>query len=235
MSKGYNIIIELPNTLYRFPVNRAVISLYDYPATITDGTVFGTPAISTDGTAIVGQLLSDNIGRYKLNNIPTGKYTAIATGVGINAQILVGYEDLDIGWGSDVTGSDVPYRDNTNVSIARKFELVDNVLGTQYDSYTCILNQTGANHPIATEFSNSVGEIVWTRLSSGIYTANSDELFTAYTFIPPYLTNLVDTAGVAYRLTKTSSSILTLTTVDFGVPTDGLLVNFPLEFKIYRV
>lgn len=231
MSKGYNVIIELSNTLYRFPVNRAVISLYDYPATITDGTVFGTPAISTDGTAIVGQLLSDNIGRYKLNNIPTGKYTAIATGVGINAQVLVGYEDLDIGWGSDVTGSDVPYKDNTNISIADKIAQLE---GNKFLSYVCILNQVGTSNPVATEFDKSIGEIVWSRLSNGVYIATSDNLFNNI-IIPPYLINLVDVSGVAYRLTKTSNSILTLTTLYLGTPTDGLLVDFPLEFKITKL
>ena len=103
-----------------------------------------------------------------------------------------------------------------------------------FDSYTCTLNQLETNHPVAMEFTNDVGQVIWSRISSGIFTANSDGLFTDKTFIPPYLNNLVNTVGVAYRLTKTNSSVLTLITVDSGIPTDGLLVNFPLEFKIYK-
>ena len=128
MAKGYNEIIELSNTIYRFPVNKATVMVYNYPASVVDGTIIGTPAISSDGTQIVGTLLSDNVGRYILENIKVGKYSVVVSGVGITPQVLLGYEELDISYGSDVTGTDIPYMDNTNVSIATKIQELENRL-----------------------------------------------------------------------------------------------------------
>lgn len=120
MAKGYNEIIEISDSVYRFPKNNVVLSVYDYPATIVDSTILGTPAVSTDGTEIVGQLLRDKIGRYLIESIRPGLYTVVATGGGITPQVLVGYEKMEVTWGHDITGSDIPYKDNTNVSIATK-------------------------------------------------------------------------------------------------------------------
>lgn len=47
-----------------------------------------------------------------------------------------------------------------------------------YKSYVALLSQSDTNAPVATVLQNEIGEIIWSRSSTGIFTAISNGLFT---------------------------------------------------------
>ena len=50
--------------------------------------------------------------------------------------------------------------------------------GSGYKSYVAIMNQSGTSAPVATIVKNDIGNIVWTRNSSGIYYGTLSGAFT---------------------------------------------------------
>lgn len=63
-----------------------------------------------------------------------------------------------------------------------------------YKKYVALITQTGTNNPVATVLENTIGDIVWTRISMGLYAGTSTGSFTQNkTIIPPF-----DPVGYTY-------------------------------------
>lgn len=76
-------------------------------------------------------------------------------------------------------GKEVYYRDPNGVQTL----WVGNAQGEAwpsvgYKEYVALLTQAGTDAPVATVLSNTIGEIVWTRIITGYYNATSSGLFT---------------------------------------------------------
>jgi hypothetical protein len=122
MGKSVNIYLDLKDGVFQTPRNNAVVQLFDYPATLSDGTIFGTQAVSSDGTVIVGYQ-SANRGRYHFRNVISGKYyTAVVSGGGITTFIPEGFTKLSVPQAPDATGTDIPWKDGEVDSLATKIE-----------------------------------------------------------------------------------------------------------------
>lgn len=126
--KGKTEIIAFKDSFFQYPINYANITFYNYPATITDSTVNGTIAVDTTGSQITGVLLNDRMGQYKFENIPAGYYTVVISGVGIKTFIPQGFDKYEVLLSSQITGTDIPYKDNSSESIAKKIDDILEIL-----------------------------------------------------------------------------------------------------------
>jgi hypothetical protein len=59
------------------------------------------------------------------------------------------------------------------------FETVSNLINP-YKVYTALLTQTGTSNPIAYVLQNTIGEIVWTRNSAGVFYATLTDAFLEF-------------------------------------------------------
>jgi len=122
MGKSVSLYVDLKDSIFQTPRNSAVVQLFNYPATLSDGTITGTQAVSSDGTTVVGYQ-SANRGRYHFRNIPSGKYyTVVVSGGGITTFVPEGFEKWSVTQAPDFTGTDVPWKDGEVDSIATKIE-----------------------------------------------------------------------------------------------------------------
>ncbi len=116
--KYENFCIDVSTWGYRIPYNRAIIQLYNYPATVTDGTINGTQAVTVNGdtTGTTGRLVSLE-GKYQFEYIGKGLYTAIISGSNIKTEVMTGFERIPV-LPADITGSELKYKDSSLTSIA---------------------------------------------------------------------------------------------------------------------
>lgn len=125
MSKTKDFIVTINESRFGTPRENLVLDLYQSGVYIYDGTVIGTPIIDGEGNILKG-VPQESVGDYKFSSIPFGqKYTVVISGLGVTTQIPEKLKDIDIGLPYNVTGSDIPYKNNTNVSIQTAFESLD--------------------------------------------------------------------------------------------------------------
>lgn len=105
-----------------------------------------------------------------------------------------------------------------------------------YKVYTALLNQTGTSAPTVIVLENTIGSIVWSRVSTGLYKA---ELTGAFTTSKTHL--MIGSAAVGLAITNYCE--INLNTVDFinvstgrvgGSLQDALLLNTPIEIRVYN-
>ena len=101
-----------------------------------------------------------------------------------------------------------------------------------YTVYTALLNQTGTAAPVATILQNTTGgTIIWTRTSTGEYTATiANALFTLNKTLV-FINNGDGThqgAGVAPSWISP-----TTTTINIDTFSDGALINGAIEIRVY--
>lgn len=104
-----------------------------------------------------------------------------------------------------------------------------------YKVYTALLTQSGTNAPVPTVLENTLGEIIWTRNSVGVYTATSffARFVSGKTICFTTFGNFdsdPSTAAASY----TTNSTVTLNTY---LPTDGSYDNFSnlaFEIRVYN-
>lgn len=130
--KSKKVPVKINDRRFRLPKVNLDVYLYEYGVTITDGTIIGIRAVTSIGTDSTAEQ-GNNPGNYFFNNIPTGKkYSVVVSGSSVTTQIPEELEEIDIGMAYDVTGSDIPYKNNSTVSIATRLgELGDYT--TQYE------------------------------------------------------------------------------------------------------
>jgi hypothetical protein len=104
-----------------------------------------------------------------------------------------------------------------------------------YKKYVALISQTGTNDPTVSILENTIGDIVWTRLSSGVYqgvlfNAFIDD-FKTYLTINQTLQNL---GGVNY-ITWFDGSTIQIDTLDNTFTnSDGLLGFTTIEIRVYE-
>jgi hypothetical protein len=105
-----------------------------------------------------------------------------------------------------------------------------------YKVYTALISQTGTNAPIATILENTIGSIVWTRVSAGVYRATLDDTFLIDKLFIPCPSGGFDSSvntgggGTSYKLARNNDAIIQLTTSS----TDDVLNYTPIEIRVYN-
>ena len=99
----------------------------------------------------------------------------------------------------------------------------------KYKVYTALLTQTGSSAPVATVLENTIGNLVWTRSTGGIYTAT---LLNAFPDLKTFALNgnaLNLTASVSVTTSNGSPS-----TVSVLTSTDSVLNKTSIEIRVYN-
>lgn len=101
-----------------------------------------------------------------------------------------------------------------------------------YLVYTALLSQTGTNAPTAIVLKNTLGEITFTRDATGIYSANSEMLYTEGKRMAFMMNNFNQRYGLmAYFY---SVSVCEIRVSDDGQTlTDDALLDTPFEIRVY--
>ena len=102
-----------------------------------------------------------------------------------------------------------------------------------YKVYTALLTQTGENAPVATVLENTIGDIVWARISEGSYEGILANAFTNNKTFILVGANLSDgTSEITFETSAFLSKIF-LATYAARLTSDGLLINTPIEIRVY--
>jgi hypothetical protein len=117
--KSNTLNISIDESRFRYGIKNLTVDLFVYPATISDGTILGVRAVKTTGQQAVA-VQGSVAGNYFFTNIPIGKYTVVLSGAGVTTQIPERLNEIDTGLPWNTTGSDIPWNDNTEDSIATK-------------------------------------------------------------------------------------------------------------------
>ena len=105
----------------------------------------------------------------------------------------------------------------------------------QYKIYSALLTQTSTNPPIATILENTLGDIVWTYSSSGVYTGTLISGFPKYKYFSPMPLSGFDCqvnqggGGNAYSWYRINDNSISVSTTE-----NGILENSPIEIKVYN-
>lgn len=133
---------------------------------------------------------------------------------------------------------------NDQETISKINEVIDYLNGNSgngsYKVYTALLTQVGTNNPTAKVLQNTLGgEIVWTYTNVGDYVgtligAFAQDKTVTIPLIEKYQTN--DLGGeVNIRVgTDTINTVKIKTTDNVFVDTDGILVDSPIEIRVYN-
>lgn len=108
-----------------------------------------------------------------------------------------------------------------------------------YKVYTALITQTGVSAPTAIELENTIGEITWEYLTTGLYTANSAGLFTVDKTWTVF--GSIFDATVALNVPVTSGSngnslpnIINVRVFGGDYLGDGLLTQASIEIRVYN-
>jgi hypothetical protein len=98
--------------------------------------------------------------------------------------------------------------------------------------YRAVLTQTSTNAPIAVVLGpNTIGNIVWTRTTTGIYVGTLANAFQGY---PVLITGEADITR-SVKVNNTSSNTFSIATYISGSLSDGALSNQFIEIRVYNV
>lgn len=103
--------------------------------------------------------------------------------------------------------------------------------GVEYLVYTALINQSGANAPVATEIENTLGAVVWSRYDVGGYNATLAGAFTANkTFFS--ITASEPTGIAGGRQDVDNMYVQTFDTIT-GNAQDGVMTEVSVEIRVY--
>lgn len=108
----------------------------------------------------------------------------------------------------------------------------------KYKVYTALLTQSGTSDPTIVVLENNIGNIVWERDDVGRYSATLINAFTTNkTFIN--LSNNFSFTGPNFQTSWVNSSIFSedsfqIRTIRNGSPGDNMLLNTPIEIRVYN-
>lgn len=109
-----------------------------------------------------------------------------------------------------------------------------------YKIYRALLTQVVPSAPVATVLENTLGAIVWARSSLGVYTATLANAFTVgKTHTITGSDWILNATFTVIQTEKTSSSVITITTIDVDIsgptaaPNDGLLSSTSITILVY--
>lgn len=103
-----------------------------------------------------------------------------------------------------------------------------------YQVYTCLLTQSGTAAPTATILENSIGSIVWTRSSAGIYVGTLSSAFTANkTWLQANWSDESASGNIVFQLKRTSSNTVQLLSSSDGINGFDVFTNLSIEIRVY--
>lgn len=106
------------------------------------------------------------------------------------------------------------------------------ILITESLLYKAVLNQTGTNAPTEDDIvKNTIGNIIWTRDSTGLYYGTLSGAFTTGKTIA--LTSGFDSNGNMIGLDTEANRIVLTTRGTTGILTDGILVDHSISIEVY--
>jgi hypothetical protein len=115
-------------------------------------------------------------------------------------------------------------------------EFIDNSVPT-CKRYKALLTQTGTNAPVATVLENTLGNLVWARSSSGIYTATLTGAFPLLkTFAPIILDHDIEGAvfGQHISIRRSTDDYMTVKTIDTASSVHDSYLNYtPILIEVY--
>jgi len=177
------------------------------------------------------QIVSIMQGYNTKTNVTTDNHNSIILGsgnvVGDGLRALVVGDNLTIENNGIAT---------TNLTITQTLNgrAVSDILPT-YTKYIALISQTSTSAPTVIELENTIGPIVWTRISTGVYEGTFAGAFTldkTYTTLSQVATNSI---ALVYR--KTIDTIK-IETTNLQNPTashhDTHLVKNTLEIRVYE-
>jgi hypothetical protein len=98
-----------------------------------------------------------------------------------------------------------------------------------YKKYVAIIGQNGTANPIVTVIENTIGPIVWTRVSAGIYDGTLSGAFSNNTIC---LSN--GTVDGAFIIAKYGSNSIRILSTDTGFTlSDNVLAGQSIEIRVY--
>ena len=107
-----------------------------------------------------------------------------------------------------------------------------------YKVYTALLNQSGTNAPVATVLENTLGgEVVWNRISDGVYNATLSLAFVENkTFLNLSYNHENDVTGSSNGLMfRVNQNTIQLESGVIGdIRYDSTLINTPIEIRVYN-
>ena len=164
-------------------------------------------------------------------NVTTNNNDSIIIGSG--NVVGDGLKALVVGDGLSIENDGIATT-NLTVTSTLNGRAVSDILPT-YTKYIALISQTSTSAPTVIELENTIGPIVWTRISTGVYYGTLTGGFTVgktYTI----LSNTVkDNQAVISLLTANTISIETLEVKHpAGAHHDGFLNNNTLEIRVYE-
>lgn len=91
--------------------------------------------------------------------------------------------------------------------------------------YRALLTQSGTDAPVATVLENSLGDVVWTRLTTGVYRATLVAAFpSGKTWVP---------TGLGFYTIRSNDNVVQLTSYSSGVEADSVLYETAIEILVY--
>ncbi len=110
-----------------------------------------------------------------------------------------------------------------------------NAVSRPYKVYTSLVNQRGTNVPTTVIQENTIGNISWTRLSSGAYSGTLSGAFPVLKTVCFITLGSVSGSGsVISASAQSANEIRIITTSGNGTPTDGLITNASIEIRVYN-
>ena len=177
------------------------------------------------------QIVSIMQGYNNKTNVTTDNHNSIILGSGnvigdrLNALI--------VGNGLSLENDGIA---TTNLTVTETLNgrAVSDILPT-YTKYVALITQSSTSAPTVIELENTIGPIVWARISTGVYEGTLTGAFTAnktYTTLSQVATNSI---ALAYRKTD---DIIKIETTNLHSPTaahqDTHLSNNTLEIRVYE-
>jgi hypothetical protein len=205
----------------------------------TLGIVIGSryTVLNTGITYICTDATEDNAVWSEISNgVPYKVYTALLTQSGVTSTYNIGAGILSIGVTYTIqdTYGDADF---TNVGAP------NNNIGTSFVATGTTPNSWGSNGtlgydegaPVVTVLENTIGNIWFTYNNVGQYTVLSDTLFTNNKTAIFNKTLINWRRAIITDISNTSQiSILTVALDDAGSGVDGLLLNTPIEIRVYN-
>jgi hypothetical protein len=187
-----------------------------------------TPVGPGNGSQIAGIMQE-----YRSNtNVTTNNHDSIILGsgnvVGDGLRAMIVGDNLSIETDGIAT---------TNMTITQRLNgrAVSDILPT-YKKYIGLITQTSTNAPTVIELENTIGPIIWTRASTGVYYGTLTDMFPdpdkVYIMINQVLLNSIVLASYS------SNDIVAIETTNLHSPTaahhDSHLSNNTLEIRVYE-
>jgi hypothetical protein len=104
-------------------------------------------------------------------------------------------------------------------------------IGNPSKKYIVLISQATTADPAATALQNTLGDIVWARTGTGVYTGTLTGAFVSGKTFFHVQNNLND--STKFVLKRTSANVVTLSTYSGTALADGLLSSSPMKIEVY--